>query len=244
MPTEPHQMVSYSTMWLQLGRSWTGNACTCMLRTKNLVLWVRVSRVFHCKSECSGIATKPWTLRYSMVALERSLHSSRQSQPKYCKIDDGTSPDDSPCCSSSRCRLLVSWSTLAFHWRSGRSPLNCFNTVNVTVSVRGPDWRSMLQFKSYSCMQMLWLSLDNFLWFDGPGWCLLFLQIWLTCSLQLSSESMITRKYFADSMLQVAVMDRVWWLYDISGSPRHTQDFTFAWIEIHLPSSRTSRPFL
>jgi len=29
------------------------------------------------------------TIRYSIVALERSLRSSKESQPKYCNIDDG-----------------------------------------------------------------------------------------------------------------------------------------------------------
>jgi len=66
-------------------------ASTRTVGTKNLVLWPQVSRVFHCKFGCSGIATKPWTIQYSMVALERSLRSSKESQPKYCNIDDGLS---------------------------------------------------------------------------------------------------------------------------------------------------------
>jgi len=115
----------------------------------------------HCRFECSGIATKPWTIRYSMVALERSLRSS-----KYCNIDDGLPPDNGLCnCSSCYCRLLVSWLTPVVHCRSGSSALNCFNAVNVAVSVRGPDWRSigLLQLRSYEglvckCFDFHWTT--------------------------------------------------------------------------------------
>jgi len=48
-------------------------------------------------------------------------------------------------------------------------------------------------------------------------------------------------KYFANGTSFKVVLLIEYDDCDISGSPRHTQDFTFVWIETHRPSSR---PFL
>jgi len=34
------------------------------------------------------MATSSWTIRYIIVTLDRSLRSSRDSQPRYSRIDD------------------------------------------------------------------------------------------------------------------------------------------------------------
>jgi len=51
---------------------------------RNLMLWPQVSRVFNCKLGWTGMATSSWTI----VTLDRSLRSSRDSQPRYSRIDD------------------------------------------------------------------------------------------------------------------------------------------------------------
>jgi len=66
------------------------------------------------------------------------LRSSKESQPKYCNIDDGL-----PLTTVCVVPVAVAGCWLAGRLQSfivdGSSALNCFYTVNVRVSVRGPN---------------------------------------------------------------------------------------------------------
>lgn len=77
------------------------------------------------------------------------------------------------------------------------------NTVNVTVSVRGPDWWSILQLRWYEdlvCKCFDFHSTTSCVLVDVCMGVFAFLQIWLTCSLKLSAESIIMPQYLADSI--------------------------------------------
>jgi len=118
-----------------------------------------MSRVFHCRFEwCSGIVTKPWTIRYSMVP----LRSSKESQPNYCNIDDRLPL-------TMVCVVPV---VIAGCWLAGRLQsfivdlaVRCWTASiwSMLQWVRGPDWRSILQLRSYEglvckCFDFHWTT--------------------------------------------------------------------------------------